>query len=128
VPEPLDPGIDPHEPVTALLVGRIGMVIRLQVRPGGRPALLDALHRYADDLSEEPGTEMFTISVDPDDEDLVWLYEWFADGDAQRAHQSSGAFARMATELTDVLASPPGVLRLDPLRASFQRSLIESLD
>ena len=86
-----------------------------------------AFARYADDLAEEPGTEMFTISVDPDDEDLVWLYEWFTDVDAQRAHQASGAFARMATELTDVLASPPGVLRLDPLRASFQRSLIETL-
>ena len=119
----------PHgsPPVTALLTGRIGLVVRLQAQPGGRAAVLDALHRYADDLGEEPGTQMFTISIDPDNADLVWLGEWFADADAHRAHQSSGAFARLMGELPDLLATSPGVLRLDPLRASFTPALLAEL-
>ena len=115
------------QPVTGLLTGRIGLVVRLQAQPGGRAAVLDALHRYADDLDEEPGTQMFTISVDPDNADLVWLGEWFADADAHRAHQSSGAFARLMGELPDLLAASPGVLRLDPLRASFAPQLLDEL-
>ena len=115
------------QPVTGLLTGRIGLVVRLQAQPGGRAAVLDALHRYADDLDEEPGTQMFTISIDPDNADLVWLGEWFADADAHRAHQSSGAFARLMGELPDLLAASPGVLRLDPLRASFAPQLLDEL-
>ena len=115
------------QPVTALLTGRVGLVVRLQAQPGGRAAVLDALHRYADDLDEEPGTQMFTISIDPDNADLVWLGEWFADAEAHRAHQSSGAFARLMDELPDLLATSPGVLRLDPLRASFTPALLAEL-
>ena len=49
-----------------------------------RAAALDVLNRYVDDLDQEPGTEAFLVCVDPDDADVVWLYEWFRDEDVAR--------------------------------------------
>ena len=108
----------------SIVTGRMGMLVRLTSAPGGRAALLDALHRYADGLAEEPGTEAYIVHIDPDDADVVWLYEIFRDSDAQREHQQASGFARLMEELTEVLAAPPGVLRLDPVRMSLQQTIL----
>lgn len=122
---PAAPGV----PAQALLPGRLGLLVRLGCAPGQRAALLDALHRYTDGLSEEPGTELFIVHLDPEDADVVWLYEVFRDQDAQDAHRSAEGFAQLMTELPDLLAAPPGILRLDPLRLSLQqRALDEEWD
>jgi len=113
-----------EEPAQALLPGRLGLLVRLQAAPGQRAALLDVLNRYADGLEEEPGTEVFIMHLDPDDADIVWLYEIFRDEQAQDAHRAADGFAVLMTELPDFLASPPGVLRLDPLRLSMQSKVL----
>jgi quinol monooxygenase YgiN len=111
-------------PTQALLPGRMGMLVRLQSAPGQRPALLDVLNRYADGLAEEPGTEVFIVHLDPDDADIVWLYEIFKDEQAQHAHRAAEGFATLMIELPEFLASPPGVLRMDPLRLSMQSDVL----
>ncbi len=111
-------------PVQALLAGRRALLVRLTCEPGRRPALLDMLNTYADGLSEEPGTELFVVSLDPDDETIVWLYEMFKDEDAENAHRSSGGFAKMMTDMPDLLASPPAVLRMEPLRMAMQEGVL----
>jgi quinol monooxygenase YgiN len=104
------------QPVTVLLTGRVGLFVRLPGLPGARPALLDALHTYADRLAEEPGTELFVVSVDPSDPDVVWLNEWFRDDDAVQAHRAAPAFADLMTTMPALLSGPAGILRIDPLR------------
>jgi quinol monooxygenase YgiN len=100
------------------------MLVRLTATEGMRPALLDALHRYSDGLEEEPGTEMFVVHLDPDDANIVWLYEIFRDDDAQEEHRAADGFAQLMTELPDVLGAPPAILRLDPLRMSLQEQVL----
>jgi quinol monooxygenase YgiN len=104
------------QPVTVLLTGRVGLFVRLPGLPGSRPALLDALHTYADRLAEEPGTELFVVSVDPGDPDVVWLNEWFRDDEALEAHRAAPAFADLLTTMPELLSGPAGILRIDPLR------------
>jgi len=108
----------------SLTPGRRGMLVRLTAAEGMRPALLDALHRYSDGLEEEPGTEIFIVHVDPDDADIVWLYEIFQDDDAQEQHRAAEGFAQLMTELPDVLGAPPAILRLDPLRLTLQEQVL----
>lgn len=114
------------EPVNVLLPGRRCMLVRLTAVAGRRAALLDMLNTYADGLAEEPGTEVYIVSVDPDDADLVWLYEMFTDEDAEHAHRSSTGFADLISQMSDLVAAPPAVLRMEPLRLTLQeRVLVE---
>jgi quinol monooxygenase YgiN len=121
----MDEDAELAEPVQALLPGRKAMVVRLTCKSGMRPALLDALNTYADGLAEEPGTEVFMLSLDPENEDLVWLTEVFKDDDAENEHRSSRGFATMIAELNALLEEPPAVLRMDPLRLVMQETLLE---
>lgn len=117
---------DPDDvPVGALLPGRVGLFVRLVCRPGRRTAALDVTNRYMDDLEAEPGTEAFVVCVDPNEDDILWLYEWFTDMAAMEAHRASEPFAQMMAELPGVLASPPALIRVDPLRLHLSRAVAE---
>ena len=113
-----------EEPVQVLLPGRRSLLVRLTCLEGLRPAMLDMLNTYADGLEEEPGTEMFVVSLDPDDESIVWLYEIFKDEDAENAHRSSAGFARMMSAMPELLDGPPAVLRMEPLRMAMQETVL----
>ncbi len=115
---------EPDTTHQALLPGRVGLFVRLEAVPGRRPGLLDALHRYADELSDEPGTEAFVISLDPENGDVVWLYEWFTDESALEAHRASEPLSLLMGELPELLAQPPGLLRVDPLRLHLQDAIL----
>lgn len=109
----------------ALLVGRIGLLVRIQSHPGKRLALLDTLNDYCENLDQEPGTEAFMIALDPGDEDVIWLYEWFTDQEALDAHRSSDAFADLMQRMPELIAVPPGVLPINPLRVRLARQPLE---
>jgi quinol monooxygenase YgiN len=111
--------------VDALLPGRLGMVVRLVSHPGARLALLDAVNRYADNLEQEPGTEAFVVSLDPEDKDVAWLVEWFTSSEAFEDHRKAHAFADLMKELPNLLSQPPAILRMDPLRMFIQKDLVD---
>jgi quinol monooxygenase YgiN len=113
-----------EEPVQVLLPGRRSLLVRLTCQEGMRPAMLEVLNTYADGLVEEPGTEMFVVSLDPDDESIVWLYELFKDVDAENAHRSSSGFADMMSSMPEFLNGPPAVLRMEPLRMAMQETVL----
>ena len=109
----------------ALLPGRVGLFVRLASNPGGRPGLLDALNRYADRLADESHTEVFVIGIDPEDPDVVWLYEWFSDEAGLEAHRHSDHFNELVSEIPHLLSAPPGLLRVDPIRLHMQTMVLE---
>lgn len=114
------------EAFSRLLPQRVGLVVRLEAKPGMRTLLLDALNRYADSLDEEPWTEVFVISLDPDEADVIWLHEWFFGDDGITAHRQAPAFEVFTREVADHLAAPPGVMRFEPLRVHLASQLLEA--
>jgi quinol monooxygenase YgiN len=114
------------EPLDRLLPQRLGMVVRLEARPGMRPLLLDALHRYTDSLGAEPSTELFVISLDPDEDDVVWLHEWFFGQEGVNLHRGAPGFASLMTEVADLVTTPPGVMRFEPLRVHLSGQLLDA--
>jgi len=89
-----------------------------------RPALLDVLNKYVDRLDEEPGTELYTLSIDPDSDNLVWLYEVFANDEAQLEHQQAPALSDLIPAMQELLDEPPAILRMSPLRMSLQETIL----
>lgn len=113
------------EPRQVLLPGRIGMLVRVVAKEGMRPAMLELLNTYADGLASEAGTEVYLMSTDPQNADIVWLYEVFKDQAAQAAHQSSDGFVRLMETMPELLAEPPAILPMEPLRISVQDDMFK---
>lgn len=111
-------------PRQVILAGRRSMLVRLTSADGMRPALLDMLNTYTDGLAEEPGTEMFMVSLDPEDQNIVWLFEIFTDEEAENAHRASSGFAVLMELMPPLLEGPPAVLRMEPLRLSMQDTVL----
>src|SRR5205823_12570506 len=63
-----------------------GALLQLVALPGKRDELLRVLGNYVNTLDGEPGTTLFAVATDPNDSDIVWVWEEFADGTAVRAH------------------------------------------
>ena len=115
----------PDSPKQVLLVGRRSLLVRLTCNDGLRPALLELLNTYTDGIAEEPGTEVFVVSLDPDSENIVWLYEVFKDENAENERRRSGGFAALMGQMPPLLDGPPAVLRMDPLRMSLQEGVLQ---
>lgn len=114
-----------HDSLGALLPGRVGLLVRLVCQQGAREAVLDSVNRYMDKLGSEPGTEAFVLALDPDEGQVIWLYEWFTDEDALVEHRSSNGLQSMMSELPELLTSPVAVIRIDPLRMHVQRRVVD---
>jgi quinol monooxygenase YgiN len=87
--------------------------------------LLDAVNRYADNLEQEPGTEAFVVSLDPEDQDVAWLVAWVTSSETFDDHRKANAFADLMKELPNLLSQPPAILRMDPLRMFIQKDLVD---
>ena len=93
---------------------QFGALLQMTALPGHREEVLRVLGNYANTLDGEPGTTLFTTAADPNDEDVIWLWEEFADGAAVQAHFRHDFFQALQLELADLLAEPALVRPLAP--------------
>lgn len=91
-----------------------GALLQLTAQGGKRDELIHVLTNYSKTLDGEPGTTLFAAAADPNDDDLVWVWEEFADGQAVRDHFQHDFFRALQLELADLLAGPAAVRPLAP--------------
>jgi quinol monooxygenase YgiN len=91
-----------------------GAILQLTAQDGKRDELLRVLTNYVNTLDGEPGTTLFAAAADPSDDDLVWVWEEFADAAAVRDHFEHDFFRALQLELGDLLAGPAAVRPLAP--------------
>jgi quinol monooxygenase YgiN len=93
-----------------------GALLQLTARDGQRDDLLRVLGNYLRTLQDgEPGTTLVSVAADPNDSDLVWVWEEFADPAAVQAHFEHDFFRALQLELADLLAQPVAVRPLAPI-------------
>ena len=92
---------------------------------GLRLALLVAINRYADNLEQEPGTETFVVSLDPEDQYVVWLVKWLTSSEAFEDRRHSDAFVDLMKNLPNLLSQPPAILRVVAIRMFIQKDLVD---
>lgn len=92
-----------------------GALLQLTALEGKRDDLLRVLNNYVNTLDGEPGTTLFAVAADPNDTDMVWLWEEFADENAVQGHFQHDFFRALQMELADLLAEPPAVRPLAPV-------------
>jgi quinol monooxygenase YgiN len=92
-----------------------GALLQLTARENQREDLLRVLGNYLRTLDTgEPGTTLLSVAADPNDEQLVWVWEEFADAEAVQAHFQHDFFRALQLELADLLAEPVAVRPLAP--------------
>jgi quinol monooxygenase YgiN len=93
-----------------------GALLQLTARENQREELLRVLGNYLRTLETgEPGTTLLSVAADPNDEQLVWVWEEFADADAVQAHFQHDFFRALQLEFADLLAEPVAVRPLAPI-------------
>lgn len=85
---------------------RIGVLASLECPPGRRTDVLAAVHDLAAASADEPGTLLFEVFTERDDEDLVTVYEIYADDAAVEAHRGSPAMERFREALVAIGVRP----------------------
>jgi quinol monooxygenase YgiN len=94
---------------------RFAAVLQFTAAVGKRDELLRVLTNYSNTLDGEPGTTLFAAAADAADEDIVWVWEEFADEDAVRDHFDHDFFRALQLELADLLDGPAAVRPLVPI-------------
>jgi quinol monooxygenase YgiN len=93
-----------------------GALLQMTAREGQRDELVRVLGNYLGTLEAgEPGTTLVSVAQDPNDDELVWVWEEFAGTDAVRAHFEHDFFRALQLELADLLAEPVAVRPLAPV-------------
>ena len=95
-------------------MNEFGALLQMVVKDGKRDDVLRVLANYARTLDGEPGTTLFTAAADPNDENMVWVWEEFASGEAVREHFQHDFFRALQLELADLLEHPAAVRPLAP--------------
>ena len=99
-----------------MVTAEFGALLQLTAHDGQRDELLRVLGNYLNTLDEgEPGTTLVSVASDPNDENLVWVWEVFADAEAVQAHFEHDFFRALQLELADLLAEPVAVRPLAPV-------------
>jgi quinol monooxygenase YgiN len=93
---------------------RFAAVLQLIAAEGKRDELIHVLTNYGKTLDGEPGTTLYAAAADAADENIIWLWEEFADEDAVRGHFEHDFFRALQLELADLLAEPAAVRPLVP--------------
>ena len=101
-----------------------GALLHLTAHPGQRDDLVHVLGNYLKTLEEgEPGTTLISVALDPNDEDTVWMWEEFVDGEAVQAHFAHDFFQALQLELADLLAEPVAVRPMAPVARHVRGSV-----
>ena len=90
--------------------------VSLLARPGRRDDLVNAFGALCDAATDEPGTAVFAVHTVDGDPDRIVCYEVYRDRDGLAQHQRSAAVVVMVAALGELVAEPPAISYLTPVR------------
>lgn len=93
----------------------VGLLMRLEVRPGKEADLVHFLERELEMVRDEPATTAwFAIRLGPT---TFGVFDVFPDENGRRAHFAARAAAALRARASELLAQPPDIEMLDVLAA-----------
>jgi quinol monooxygenase YgiN len=96
-------------------MAKASMFVKLTAKPGGRAEMIAALDKMLPTVTTEGGTLIYSINTDDTDEDVVWMFEVYADPDALTVHSSSDAMATLIGALGGLLGDGPLMVATTPV-------------
>lgn len=93
----------------------ITKLVRMHVADGRRDELLAALEPVRSAARDDSGTEVWTVHVDRERPDQVFIYERYRDQAAANAHDDLPVLKEAIGRLGALLAGPPEVIHAEIL-------------
>lgn len=92
--------------------GRVAFTARYRVMPEAMPTVLRSLRTMAELVRRhEPDCLTYHVNRDPDDDDVLFLYEVYVDDDAYRRHCETDHFVEQVVTLVRPLLTERTVAR-----------------
>jgi quinol monooxygenase YgiN len=95
----------------------IGVFAKLTTQPGKRDEVIEVLGSHFPNVEEEPGTVMYVLHADSQNDDVIWFYELYTDQDALAAHSGSAGMKEVGGKLGGLLAGRPEITVATPVKA-----------
>jgi quinol monooxygenase YgiN len=94
---------------------KISVLLRFKAAKGKKQDLVNHLTQTAKLLTtNEEGTEIFTISTTPIDEEAVYVYEVYTSKEAKELHETGEAYNKARAVTNELVDGPPQVIPLFP--------------
>ena len=81
--------------------------VKLMFQPGKRDEGIAALEKMLPVVADEPGTLVYSFHLDASDENTLWIFELYSDGDALAAHGGSEGMKDVMKAFGELTAEPP---------------------
>lgn len=91
------------------------LFVKMVFKPGTRAEGVEALRTMMPTVESEEGTLVYSFHLDAADENTVWIFELYRDGDALGVHGGSEAMASLFGVLQPMLAEPPAMHMTTPV-------------
>jgi quinol monooxygenase YgiN len=98
-------------------MSKVAVIAKIVAKPGKRDEVAKVMGSLVGPVGDEPGTEVYIMHEDLGNEDVIWFYEVYTDGDARSAHGKSEALASAFGQISDFVAERPEINVLNPVVA-----------
>ena len=96
-------------------MSKVSVWVKLELQPGKRDEAVAIIQEALQAVQAEDGTLLYLLHVDDKDENALYFYEMYTDGDALTAHGTSDWFKVFGPKLGPVLAGRPEMQMLTPV-------------
>jgi quinol monooxygenase YgiN len=99
----------------SLPMAQTSLFVKMVFQPGTRDQAVEALSTMLPQVESEPGTLVYSFHNDASDENTVWIFELYTDGDALAVHGGSDAIKGMFGKIGGLFAEPPTMIMTTPV-------------
>jgi quinol monooxygenase YgiN len=96
-------------------MSKTAVFAKLTAQPGQRDDLRATLEKMLPTVEAEEGTLVYALHEDLGDDNVLWLWELYADDAALAAHSGSEAMKELIGAFAGVLGAPPELCLARPV-------------
>ena len=96
-------------------MSEIALIAKITAQSGKRADAVAAFQPLLEHAEAEPGTLRYLLHADVEEQDVLWMYEVYADEQAREDHRRSDVMKTAGRALGAFLAGPPEITVLEPL-------------
>jgi quinol monooxygenase YgiN len=96
-------------------MSQISVIAKIPCKPGARADVIDGLRTMLEHVESEEGTLRYVLHQDANDDDLLWVYEVYADQAGLDAHSKSDAMKSLGRAIGAHMAGAPELTFMTPV-------------